>query len=151
MRPLLKSYVVSVPVDDGVYFEAGQDNFLLKARGVFPLVTRMASLLDGTQTVAAIESIIPEKARPLFGLLLAELERKRMIQMVPDRVDSPLGPDVEALYAGSIGYLKDQIPDWSAVFRRWRETTILAAGAGLSYRVMVRNLLRSGVRHLLLA
>ncbi|HVQ08696.1 MAG TPA: hypothetical protein VMS43_09705, partial [Allosphingosinicella sp.] len=46
---------------------------------------------------------------------------------------------------------KDQIPDWSAVFRRWRETTILAAGAGLSYRVMVRNLLRSGVRHLLLA
>ncbi|HVQ07016.1 MAG TPA: hypothetical protein VMS43_01140, partial [Allosphingosinicella sp.] len=151
MKPLLKSYVVFVGVEDGVQFEAGLDSFLLKGRGLFPLVTRIVSLFDGTRTAAAIEAIVPEKARPLLGLLLAELERKRMIQMVPETVDSPLGPDIEALYAGSIGYLKDQIPDWSAVFRRWRETTILAAGAGLSYRVMVRNLLRSGVRHLLLA
>lgn len=151
MKPLIKSYVVFVPVNDGVYFEAGQENFLLKGRGIFPLVARMVSLLDGTRTIAAIESGIPEKARPLFGLLLAELERKRMVHLVPEAVDAPLSEEVEGLYADSIGYLKDQTPDWSAAFRRWRETAVFAGGAGLSHRVMVRNLLRSGVRHLLVA
>jgi hypothetical protein len=151
MKPLLKSYVAFVPVENGVYFEAGLDSFFLKGRGIFPLVTRMASLLDGTRPVTAIESVIPEKARPLFALLLAELERKQMVHMVPDAAETALPGSVEDRYASSIHYLKDQTPNWFAVFRRWRETPILAAGAGLSYRVMVRNLLRSGVRHLLLA
>jgi hypothetical protein len=151
VKPFLKSYVVFVPVDEGVYFEAGQDNFLLKGRGIFPLVTRMVSLLDGTRTMAAVESVVPEKARPLFWLLLAELERKHMVHLGPDADEFPVSAGVEALYTGSIGYLKDQVPNWSAAFRRWRETPILAAGAGLSHRVMVRNLLRSGARRLLVA
>lgn len=151
MKPLLKSYVMYVPVEDGVYFEAGQESFLFKGRGLFPLVTRIVSLLDGNRTVATIESVVPEKAHNLLGLLLGELEQRRMLHMVIDAREAPLPKHVEALYAGTIGFLKDQTPHWPAVFRRWRETRIVAAGAGLSYRVLVRNLMRSGARHLVLA
>jgi hypothetical protein len=151
MKPLLKSYVMFVPVEDGVYFEAGQESFLFKGRGLFPLVTRIVSLLDGTRTLATIESVVPEKAHNLLGLLLGELEQRRMLHMVIDTPEAPLPQHVEALYAGTIGFLKDQTPHWAAVFRRWRETKIVAAGAGLSYRVLVRNLMRSGARHLVLA
>jgi hypothetical protein len=151
MKLFIKSYVVFVPVEDGVYFEAGQDNFLLKGRGIFPLVSRMVALLDGTRTREALEAVIPEKARPLFALLLAELERKKMLQLVPDGVEAALPETIRALYADSIGYLKDQLADWPTAFRRWRETPIIAAGAGLSHRVMVRNLLGSGVRRLFVA
>ena len=151
MKPLLKSYVVFIPVDEGVYFEAGQRNFLFKGRGLFPLVTRIVSLLDGTRTVADLETIVPEKVHNLLELLLGELEQSRMIHMVVDSIEPPLPGAVEALYAGTIGFLKDQTPHWATVFRRWRETRIVAAGAGLSYRVLVRNLMRSGARNLVLA
>lgn len=151
MKPLLKSYVVYVQVEEGVYFEAGQESFLFKGRGLFPLVTRIVSLLDGTRTLAAIESIVPEKAHTLLGLLLGELEQRRMLHMVIDTLEAHLPKHVELLYSGTIGFLKDQTPHWSAVFQRWRERKIIVAGAGLSYRVLVRNLMRSGARHLVLA
>ena len=151
MKPLLKSHVVYVPVEEGVYFQAGQNSFLFKGRGLFPLVTRIVSLLDGTRTVPALESIVPEKAHALLGLLLGELERARMLHMVVDTSEAPLPKHVEELYSGTIGFLKDETPHWPGVFRNWRETRIIAAGAGLSYRVMVRNLMRSGARRLVLA
>ncbi|HEX9964807.1 MAG TPA: hypothetical protein VGB04_07470 [Allosphingosinicella sp.] len=151
MKPLLKSNVAFIPVDEGVYFESGQHNFLFKGRGLFPLVSRIVSLLDGTRTVAALEGIVPEKAHALLGLLLGELEQRRMVHMVVDTPEPPLPEHVESLYFGTIAFLKDETPHWPTVFRRWRETRILAAGAGFSYRVLVRNLMRSGAARLALA
>lgn len=151
MIPLLKSYVGVASTDDGVYVQAGERNFVIAGKNLFPLISKLLAAFDGRTSLPSIAEALPASARPLLDKLVGELKRHRMIHLLDSSGMATVAPDLEREFKSTLAFLRDQHADYQSIFLAWRDTEMTVVGGGHSFEALVRALLKSGVRRLRLA
>jgi len=129
MRPAVKSYVFFDKHPEGVLFRGGQEAFVLKGRGLYPLVARLVNALDGREELPALKQRVPEKLHPLLDTLVGELGRRNFI------VDRGFAADedasmIEHEFGTLLDYLTDHGPDAVGKFLDWRKRRVLLGISG---------------------
>lgn len=146
--PVFKSHVFFAEVEAGVYFNGGSERtFILQGKGLYPLVSRLVSAMDGKASVGQLAGILPPQAQPLFWNLLGQLtQRNLLIDFRAARDTLPAAYWTH--YGETLAYFRDNVPDFSEAFLSWRGAPIAVAGSGYAFKALVRALARSGVARL---
>ena len=144
-KPVLKSYVFFSEVDDGVYFNGGSEkSFILPGRGLYPVISKLISAMDGSRTVEQLVDALPEKVTPVFLHLHSQLDSRGLLAD-NSKAQEVLSADVRARYEDVLSYLSDMTNEHEEIFRRWRETSVAVIGNGFSTKSCLRALTSLGV------
>lgn len=142
----LKNYVFFREVEDGVLFEAGKKTFVLRGKGIYPVVARVIRLLDKGATFADIGEQVPEKLTPFVQRLLAELASHEMLLNASAELDLANRYEGQAHLVEFIHFLQDQLGDaYAAAFERWQSAEIVVLGNGYALKSALSGVLNSGV------
>ncbi len=139
----LKSYVYFAEAQDGVYFGGGTEHFLIKGAGIYPLVSRLVAMLDGSRSIDAIRNALPLKARSFFGVLVSELRDRQMLRECLPSNDN-ISDDEWRLYRDTLLFLRDRTADFASLFRAWRARNNIVIGGGICAKALLRGLARTG-------
>lgn len=144
-KPVLRSYVFFSEVDEGVYFNGGSEkSFILPGQGLYPVVSKLISAMDGSRTVEQLVEALPEKVTPVFLHLHTQLDSRGLLAN-NSTAHEVLSPDVRARYEDVLSYLRDITNDHEEIFNRWRETSVAVIGNGFSTKSCLRALAGLGV------
>lgn len=144
-KPVLRSYVFFSEVDEGVYFNGGSEkSFILPGQGLYPVVSKLISAMDGSRTVEQLVEALPEKVTPVFLHLHTQLDSRGLLAN-NSTAHEVLSPDIRARYEDVLSYLRDVTNDHEEIFNRWRETSVAVIGNGFSTKSCLRALAGLGV------
>lgn len=144
-KPVLRSYVFFSEVDEGVYFNGGSEkSFILLGQGLYPVVSKLISAMDGSRTVEQLVEALPEKVTPVFLHLHTQLDSRGLLAN-NSTAHEVLSPEVRARYEDVLSYLRDMTNDHEEIFNRWRETSVAVIGNGFSTKSCLRALAGLGV------
>lgn len=142
----LKNYVFFREVEDGVLFEAGKKTFVLRGKGIYPVVARVIRFLDAGATFADMVQQVPEKLAPFVQRLLAELANHDMLLNASAELDLAQRYEGQTALLEFIHFLQDQLGDaYAAAFERWQTTEIVVLGNGYALKAALSGVLNSGV------
>lgn len=113
-HPAVKDGVRLAAVAEGAYLEHAGRSFVLRGRGLHPLIARMLSAIDGGQAPELIEAALPEAARPLFRTLLDRLGAAAMLTSGARALIADDHP-----HADTLRFLREATPDWRTWFATW--------------------------------
>ncbi len=120
----LKPAVVWRDVGDGVLVEHGRRSFMMKGGKLFPVVSRLLSLVDEAPSLTALAESLPEQVRPVFGTLAKELSERAMLTS-----GEAMPPEFEELDKGIIDLAMDRCAAWPDALRSWVARSVLVVGA----------------------
>lgn len=130
----LKSHVYFAATPEGVLFDAGEQSFLVKGNGHYPLIARLIGLLDEGHALPQVLQRAPEPVAALFRTVLDSLARHGML--VPTDAAQPAPMALAAHRADNElrKVLEDRLPPAAAApaLARWRAAQVVVAGSGQS-------------------
>jgi hypothetical protein len=148
MLPVLKGHVFFAEVEAGIYFNGGSERtFVLQGKGLYPLVSKLIAAMNGKVGAGQLAASLPPHIQPLLWKLLGELSSRNLL-IDARGADALLPQSYRDAFGETIGYFRDNVPDFAPAFLRWRETPVLAAGSGHVLKSLVRALARLGIRNL---
>ncbi len=124
----VKNYVFYVERPDGVLVRGAGRSFIIKGDKAYPAVAQLFALLDGRFTREQITAALPAKARPLFEVLVSELEDNGFLGS--DERPVELDDSLRHRYADVLAYLSDWHPTPERAFVRWRAARVAVVGSG---------------------
>lgn len=142
----LRSFVYFGLVDEGVWFEAGRNSFLLPDRKLYPLVERFVALIDSGHPIEAIMDSVPAPVASLFGRLFQSLRDHDMLTRLPQDHGLDLTSQLTPTARSILEMLKDRL-DGDALadaWGRWRAARLLVVGCGHAMRTAALNFSESG-------
>ncbi|GAB3012471.1 hypothetical protein [Bowmanella dokdonensis] len=143
----LKSYVYFGETDQGVFFEAGANSFVLRGAGLYPIVSKILQHMDNGQSIEQIKAHLPDKLKGLFSTLLRSLHDKNMLHALPGP-DSDYVPGQHSLASELKLFAEDQLGSAAAseALGRWQHSRIMLVGQGMALKSCFKALLDSGIR-----
>lgn len=147
MRPRVKSYVYFDQHPEGVFFRSGGEAFILRGRGIYPIVAKLVERLDGQSDLQQLSNALPEALRPLLAAIVTELAKRNFLIDCAGGAEAaitaePLGLQDEQILA----YLADHVRQPWPVFARWRDRAIVLVGDGHIAAAACAALLQLGSR-----
>lgn len=142
----LRSFVYFGLVDEGVWFEAGRNSFLLPDRKLYPLVERFVALIDSGHPIEAIMDSVPAQVASLFSRLFQSLRDHDMLTRLPQDGAFGLQAHLAPAARSIVDMLQDRL-DGDALaeaWGRWRAARLLLIGCGHSLRTTALNFSESG-------
>jgi hypothetical protein len=148
MYPKLRQDVFFEPIPNGVKLFFGDEQRLLSGQNLYPLLQRLAPLLNGERSLEEIVAPLnPEKGSQVRALV----ENLHEIHAVRDKasdLEAPrLEPEVRALYAPTLSFLESLSEYATRHFLSFREARIAVVGAGSAMRTLGPALWEAGARH----
>lgn len=142
----LRSYVYFGLVDEGVWFEAGRNSFLLPDRNLYPLAERFVALLDSRLPIEVILDRAPGPVSEFFARLFQSLRDHQMLTKLPQDGELVQTSDLPSAARSIFEMLQDQLEGdvLAQAWRRWREARLLLIGCGHSLRTAALNFTESG-------
>ncbi len=146
MKPKCKPHVHYAATEDGVYFRTWTNEFVIKGSTIYQWVEQVLPYLTGERTLDELVAPLPEAQANFVRTLVHELVRRGVVVDASADCEVPISEQELALYRQTLLYLEDQSNDGRERFRRFRERQVLLSGAGLSFRALVRSLVKMGLR-----
>lgn len=147
MRPRIKSYVYFDQHPEGVFFRSGGEAFILRGRGIYPIVAKLVERLDGQSDLQLLSNSLPEPLRPLLAAIVSELAKRSFLVDCSDGdleadLHGPLNPhEVQVL-----AYLADHVGHPVRAFVHWRDRDIVLVGDGRIAAAAREALVQLGAR-----
>lgn len=144
----LKGHVYFNKVDEGVYFQGQTGGFIVKGDKIYPLVSKIISFIDAGYRLQDIQGQLPEKIRPFFNSLMAQLDEH---QMLVEREGEKLVPDVwlqNKAFCDFFTYLQENASEFTSLFPKWQKQKVLLIGEGYALKSAVEALANSGLNEL---
>jgi putative thiazole-containing bacteriocin maturation protein len=146
MRPKLKGDVYWIPVPDGVFVLSSQASRSIKGQQIAQWLDRLAPYLDGSNTVDDLVADLSADKQQMVRTLIAFLARNGYVKDATKDEPHSLSADEQRVYEPEISYI-DYFADSAAHrFKRYRESSIVVIGSGLTLAALVRALLQAGLR-----
>ena len=114
----LRSFVYFGLVDEGVWFEAGRNSFLLPDRKLYPLVERFVALIDSGHPIEAIMDSVPAQVASLFSRLFQSLRDHDMLTRLPQDGAFGLQAHLAPAARSIVDMLQDRL-DGDALAEAW--------------------------------
>jgi hypothetical protein len=149
MRPRLRNDVFFVPTDNGAFCLDGDSRHHLTGRSLYRWIERLTPYLDGQHTVAELTAELPVERRAAVERLVGELHRLNLVRDLSAQAPHSLTSRELQTYAPEIAYLEDFLDDAHSRFQRYRDTPVLAVGSGTALLALVRAIVQSGIRDVL--
>lgn len=143
----LKSSVHVMDLGDGAFIGDGRAEILFPGAGLFPVVARLCSALNGERALGTIVDSTPARVRPLLDELVRALERHNMLQRLAPPAMS-FADLMAAPYRDVLLFLRDREPHFAAAFDRWRRTPLALAGTGYTLKAAARSLACLGIERI---
>lgn len=138
----LKPAVIWRDVGDGVLIEHGRRSFMMKGGKLFPVVSRLLSLVDEAPNLTALAESLPEQLRPVFGTLAKELSERAMLTS-----GEALPPELQDLDKGIVDLALDRCAAWPDALATWMARNIVVVGAEELRSGVVRQLQSLGAQN----
>jgi len=121
VRLRIRPYVTCAHVPAGVCVSAAQRSFFVQGSGVFPIVERLLSRLDGRRSREDILEGLPTQGRKLLDALLRQLEENDMLAP-PEPIDLDLQTHRSSPSPTDAYFFDQGVP--AAAFERMRSEPI---------------------------
>ncbi|TCP59064.1 hypothetical protein EV586_101263 [Tumebacillus sp. BK434] len=145
MKPKAKPHVHYAATEDGVYFRTWTNEFVIKGPTIYQWVEQVLPYLTGEKTLDELVVPLPEAQANFVRTLVGELVRRGVVVDVSADSEVPVSELEQKLYRQTILYLEDQAVNGRELFRKFRSGRVLLSGAGLSFRALVRSLIKMGL------
>jgi len=144
MRPKLKPDVYWVPHPDGLTFLHPNGYLNIKGGSALALMDRLAPYLDGRVTLDELVSDLPEGKKEMVTTLVTALHGAGFVKDTTGDRPHQLTNHELAIYAAEIAYIDYYLDSAAWRFQRYRETSVVCVGAGLTLAALAHACLRSG-------
>jgi hypothetical protein len=141
----LKSYVYFGEVDEGVWFDAAGQSFILKGKGLYRAVERLILLMDSGNTFDTLVTNLPDTMKALF-LKLVDLLREHGMLLVEE-------PDEAAELMDRWHTVPDEFRRFLAdhlehdrlrdALKLWRQVDVAVVGNGYALKAAAKALAAS--------
>ncbi|ASS75449.1 hypothetical protein CIG75_10995 [Tumebacillus algifaecis] len=146
MKPKYKPHVHYAATDEGVYFRTWTNEFVIKGQTIYQWVEQVFPYLTGERTLDELVAPLPEAQANFVRTLVHELVRRGVVIDATSDSEVPISESEQTLYKQSLLFLEDQASNGRELFRRYRDRQVLLTGSGLSFRALVRALIKMGLR-----
>lgn len=147
--PVLKSSVFVMDLGDGAFIGDGRAEILFPGAGMFPVIAKLCSALNGERTLDAIVGTTPARVRPLLEQLVGTLQHHDMLQRLAKPV-ADLADLFASPYRDVLLFLRDREPHFAEAFNRWQHTPLALSGTGYTLKAAARGLACLGVERIYL-
>ncbi|CAN5365451.1 hypothetical protein BH10PSE14_BH10PSE14_04000 [soil metagenome] len=145
--PTLKSNVHVMDLGDGAFIGDGRAEILFPGAGLFPVIAKLCSALNGERSLDAIVGTTPARVRPLLDELIGALQRHDMLQRLAPPVVG-MADLMASPYRDVLLFLRDREPHFAAAFDRWRRTPLALSGTGYTLKAAARGLACMGIERI---
>jgi putative thiazole-containing bacteriocin maturation protein len=133
-------------VPDGVFVLSSQASRGIKGQQIAQWLDRLAPYLDGSNTIDELVTSLSADKQQMVRTLIAFLARNGYVKDATKDEPHSLSADEQRVYEPEISYI-DYFADSAAHrFQRYRESSIVVIGSGLTLAALVRALLQAGLR-----
>ncbi|WP_159400826.1 hypothetical protein [Streptomyces sp. NRRL B-24484] len=146
IRPRLRGDVYVMRVPEGAYIRSNLGGSMLKGASTYEWIQRIAPLLDGTRTLGELCAAVPEQSRAALAKLTLLLLGKGYVKNVLDDRPHNLSAELATTYAANIAFVEYFTDSPELRFERYRDSTVVLAGAGPLLQALANAQLRSGLR-----
>ncbi|ARU62692.1 hypothetical protein CBW65_18195 [Tumebacillus avium] len=146
MKPKSKPHVHYAATEDGVYFRTWTNEFVIKGPTIYQWVEQVLPYLTGERTLDELVAPLPEAQANFVRTLVGELVRRGVVVDASADSEVPVSELEMKLYRQSILYLEDGAVNGRELFQKFRSARVLLSGAGLSYRALVRSMIKMGLQ-----
>jgi hypothetical protein len=145
----LKSYVYFGQTDQGVFFEAGNDSFVLKGKGLYPIVSKFMQVMDSGAVVTEFITQVPDKLQTILMTLFMSLHQKKMLHPVYDtKANTPINS--EHTLSNELQHFAEDnlgVQQATAGLLKWKNTSVALVGQGVALKSACKALIDSSVKH----
>jgi hypothetical protein len=146
IRPKLRRDVLFFPVLDGVMLRNDQQSFYLRGDSIYPVLTALAPLFSGNNTLEEIcRGLEPPCRESLIRFIKLLLEGGILRDQA--REESQLPENVRHRFRNQIDFIEHLANNPLQRFEEFRQSRILLIG-GISYARCAASLLRFGLKEL---
>jgi hypothetical protein len=147
MYPKLRQDLFFEPVPNGVKLFVGEEQRLLSGQNLYPLLQRLAPLLNGERSLEEIVAPLPTEKSAQVRTLVQNLHELQAVRdRAIDRDAPPLEPHLRALYAPTLNFLESLSERVTPRFLSFREAHIVVIGSGSAMRSLAPALWEAGAR-----
>lgn len=141
------TFFVPDPTGTGVYFQNNAGSFHMDGPTVQLWIDRLLPVLDGTRTLASLTEGLPDAHRHRVYDLAGALYRNHFVRDVSGDAAHELPIDILTAYAHQIEFVDHCAGSGPFRFQTYRQTQVLAVGAGSFVQCLVAALFHSGLPH----
>lgn len=147
IHPKLRNDVLFFPVRDGVMLRSDQRSLYLRGDSIYPILTALAPLLSGYNTLQEIcEDLKPPCREKLIKLIKLLLEGSILKDQPLEEFQ--LSENVRGRFKNQIEFIAHLAKDPLRRFEEFRQSRILLIGSGISFATCAASLIRYGLKEL---
>ncbi|XEC96273.1 hypothetical protein AB6A23_06950 [Paenibacillus tarimensis] len=146
MKPKMKPHVHYAPTSDGVFIRSWSHEFVLKGKNMYEWMERLVPFLNGEQTIEQLTARLSQPQKQFIERLLHELVQRSVVIDAAVDMKVPLAPEELGLYKQTILFLEDQTNEGRRRFQAFRRLRVALLGSGISFKALVRSLVKMGLR-----
>lgn len=145
IRPRLRLDAIFIGVDNGVFFQCGEDKFLMRGATVYQWISKLAPYLNGNYTLAQLcDGLGPEHTQ-VVSQLIETLIKRNIIKNAKPESEDILSDAIKKKFQPQIRLIEHYADSPLKKFDTFRSGSVLLLGTGEAYRTTAVSLLRNGL------
>ncbi|UFJ41728.1 putative thiazole-containing bacteriocin maturation protein [Brevibacillus humidisoli] len=146
MRLMVKGDTYYVPDQNGrVYFQNNLGSFHMEGKGIDKWIEKLMPMFNGEYTMEELTAGLSEPRRNHVYHIANLLYQNGFLRDLSSQLPHQLPQDITDKYAGQIQFLNSFVDSGAYRFQLYRQTKVLAVGAGPLLSALVAALLESGL------